>query len=270
MPLKKLLFLTLLLLGFQAQAYKDDYIAVSLLSEDSTLQPGSTHWVGVQFKPADHWHVYWQNPGDSGQPPQIQWNLPAGVSAGEIHWPTPEQLPVPPLMTYGYHQVLLMVPLTVAGNVAIGTELSIDADVRWLVCDEVCIPGKASFEVTLPVAAKRSKSPESLAFAEARKQLPKPTADSISASYHLQGDRVVVELPKAMAGQQQQPVIFPITEDLVSYAQLPDVQQQGDRLVASFAVNDYFSTAPSSFDFVISFGPEAIYRVTVPKFSQGE
>ncbi|MDM3871775.1 protein-disulfide reductase DsbD family protein [Porticoccus sp. W117] len=264
----RFLLAVLLLLGVQAQAYQDDYISVSLLSEDSALQPGGTHWLGVQFKPADHWHVYWQNPGDSGQAPQIRWNLPQGVTVGEVHWPAPEQIPVPPLMTYGYHQVLLMVPVTLADDVAVGKPLSIGADVRWLVCEEVCIPGKAKLNLELPVADSRQKSSAVEHFIQARKQLP--AANNLNASYQLQGNRVVVELFKDMTGNRQSPVIYPITQDLVSYAELPTLNQQGKRLVADFALNDYFSKTPSSFDFVIVFGPEAVYQVKASYLSQGE
>ncbi|MCV6604774.1 MAG: protein-disulfide reductase DsbD family protein, partial [Porticoccaceae bacterium] len=196
--MKRLLLMTLLLLGFQVQAYEDDYIAVSLLNEDTALQPGNTHWLGVKFTPADHWHVYWQNPGDSGQAPRIFWNLPPGVSVGEVHWPLPEQIPAPPLMTYGYGQVLLMVPVTVADNVPVGAELSLSADVRWLVCDEVCIPGKANLHITLPVADSNQKTRAAEAFSQARQRLP--VLHNLNASYKLQGGRVVVELYKESAG----------------------------------------------------------------------
>ena len=56
-------------------------------------------------------------PGDSGLTPKIKWQLPAGIKAGDIHWPYPQRLNTGPLTSYGYeHEVLLLVPVTVDGN----------------------------------------------------------------------------------------------------------------------------------------------------------
>ena len=59
---------------------------------------GKPVWLGLKIEHQPHWHTYWKNPGDSGLPTTLEWQLPAGVSAGEIAWPTPKRLPVGPLM----------------------------------------------------------------------------------------------------------------------------------------------------------------------------
>ena len=41
---------------------------------------------------APGWHTYWMNPGDSGEPPRIEWALPTGFTAGDIVWPHPERI----------------------------------------------------------------------------------------------------------------------------------------------------------------------------------
>jgi DsbC/DsbD-like thiol-disulfide interchange protein len=47
---------------------------------------------GVHFQLEPGWHIYWINPGDSGQPPAFYWTLPLGATAGEVQWPRPERL----------------------------------------------------------------------------------------------------------------------------------------------------------------------------------
>jgi len=64
--------------------------------------PGQTFWVGLHQRISPKWHAYWMNPGDSGEPPRIEWALPSGFTAGEIAWPFPERIPAGPAMTYGY------------------------------------------------------------------------------------------------------------------------------------------------------------------------
>jgi len=44
---------------------------------------------GVELKLDEGWHTYWKNPGDAGSPTKIEWQLPTGISAGEIQWPLP-------------------------------------------------------------------------------------------------------------------------------------------------------------------------------------
>jgi thiol:disulfide interchange protein DsbD len=59
------------------------------VSESDAVAPGKTFWIGLRQTIAPGWHTYWINPGDSGEPPQIEWALPAGFSAGDIAWPHP-------------------------------------------------------------------------------------------------------------------------------------------------------------------------------------
>jgi len=77
-------------------------VRVELLSEVTSFTPGQTFWVGLHQRISPGWHTYWMNPGDSGEPPRIEWALPSGFTAGEIAWPFPERIPAGPAMTYGY------------------------------------------------------------------------------------------------------------------------------------------------------------------------
>src|ERR1017187_10076611 len=56
-----------------------------ILSAD-TAKPGDTIWAGVDMKMDTDWHTYWKNPGAAGLATKIEWQLPPGVTAGEIQW----------------------------------------------------------------------------------------------------------------------------------------------------------------------------------------
>ncbi len=85
---------------------------VELLSEQESIQPGHAIHLGLHFRLEKEWHIYWINPGDSGEPPRLEWRLPARLRAGAIEWPAPSRLPLPPFMDYGYEgEVLLPVPI---------------------------------------------------------------------------------------------------------------------------------------------------------------
>src|SRR6478735_7591528 len=58
------------------------------------VAPGKQVWVGLQLAHQPEWHTYWKNPGDSGLATQLEWTLPAGVTAGDIAWPVPKKIPL--------------------------------------------------------------------------------------------------------------------------------------------------------------------------------
>ncbi len=77
--------------------------------------PGQPLWLGLQITHQPDWHTYWKNPGDSGLPTELTWQLPAGLDAGDIAWPVPHKIAIGTLANYGYEgTVLLPVPVTVA------------------------------------------------------------------------------------------------------------------------------------------------------------
>ena len=73
------------------------HVHVDLVADAASVQPGRELSLGVRFVLEEGWHVYWRNPGDSGEAPSVEWTLPAGFAAGELEWPTPEPIPSGPL-----------------------------------------------------------------------------------------------------------------------------------------------------------------------------
>jgi len=125
------------------------HLHVQLVAPEDQIYPGGSNLLGLYFKLEPGWHVYWKNAGDSGEPPRIRWTLPNGVTAGPLQFPAPKRLPLGPLMDFGYeNEVLYPIKLDVAPNVKSGKAVLV-ANVDWLVCREVCIPGKAELKLTL-------------------------------------------------------------------------------------------------------------------------
>jgi thiol:disulfide interchange protein DsbD len=158
------------------------HLTVDLIARDSTVAPGTDTLLGLYFKLDPGWHVYWSNAGDSGEPPQAKWTLPPGMTAGAMQFPAPTRLPLGPLMDFGYeNSVLFPVPLHIDDSVKPGTTALIAADVHWLVCREVCIPGKGTLTLDLPVAGQMASNPATAPlFSATAKTLPSalPKGDS--------------------------------------------------------------------------------------------
>ena len=172
-----LLLLTSAALGgmpASAQLPTTPVIHVSLVAETDSIAPGHPFWVAVRFHMEKGWHIYWTNPGDSGEPPRVQWKLPAGFQAGELQWPHPERLTTKYSTDYGYaDEMLLLAALHPPTSLAPGGKAELAGTVKWVVCREVCIPGKTEVSLSPPVKAGAAGKSSRL-FDDARKRLPQP------------------------------------------------------------------------------------------------
>lgn len=158
-------------------AFSEDFshVKVELFPEQNSLTPGGSVTVGFHFRMQHGWHIYWQNPGDSGQAPSITWTLPDGFTAGDILWPTPQLIPLNSLADYGYtNEVLLMVPIQAPPNLKPGHLERLTAHVRWLVCNEICIPGDTSLNLRFQIHKHKSsaKTRNEFLFQNARRNQP--------------------------------------------------------------------------------------------------
>ena len=148
-------------------------VTVDLIAEQSAAVPGQTLTVALDFELETHWHLYWENPGASGLPVEIEWNLPEGFVAGEIEWPAPERIELGGLMSYAYEDaVTLMVPISVPDTAVVGESVTIAGDAFWLACKEMCLPGDAKLSLELPVAATATPSEFAGKFEAVRSALP--------------------------------------------------------------------------------------------------
>src|SRR6201985_2389332 len=154
---------------------KAQHLTAELASLSPSIAPGGTLQAGLILTLEEHWHVYWINAGDSGEPPKIKWTLPDGITAGPMQFPIPRRLPLGPLMDFGYEdEVAFPVQLNAANTVKPGP-VHLDAIVNYLVCREVCIPGKPPPGLNLTVdPTATAPTPTVGAVGEALTLIPQP------------------------------------------------------------------------------------------------
>lgn len=159
--------------GLQAEPVEAAHAKLELLSETATVVPGETLNLALHFELEPHWHIYWKNPGASGLPPEIEWDLPEGFSAGEMQFPAPERLKVGDLMSYAYEDAAtFVVPIKVPEDLEPGATVRIGAEVFYLICRELCLPGDASLSLDLSVSDQAEPSLHAARFDTARATQP--------------------------------------------------------------------------------------------------
>lgn len=222
------------------------------------VQVGQPLWVGLRLQHAREWHTYWRNPGDSGLPTQMTWQLPTGVQAGEVAWPLPQKLRAGHLTNYGFEgDTLLVVPLTVDKTFqAKQGQLDVHMHANWLVCRLECIPQEGDF--TLSIAVHSSHAPMGSAFESVLAQQP-TTLATASAAIRFDANALQLEvrgLPQTL--QQQSLQIFPATGELVASAaeQHPKAKQtwQGDTWRAVLPLSNLRNNDPREVRWLLTHG----------------
>lgn len=182
-----------------ARAAEEKLVAAWLLADVDAIAPGKSFTLGLLLKMKEHWHTYWINPGESGEPTRIDIKAPAGLEFGPIQWPIPRKINTNGAVTYGYEdQVMLLIPVTVSNAAALAGPIRIDARAGWLSCSgEECVEGGADLSVVLPVG-EQSRPANAALFDSWRDQLPLKSDNRISKWE--QGDQtlsVIWKMPPA-------------------------------------------------------------------------
>ncbi len=261
------------LLAHQPQVVTTPQVrAELLLHAPQGLQAGQTFWLGLQIQHQADWHTYWKNPGDSGLATLLEWQLPAGLQAGEIAWPLPSKIAIGTLANYGYEgQLLLAVPITVAVGFKFPTAgpLPLQLRAEWLVCRQECIPQEGRFSLTLSSPAAQTRHAK--AFDETLKRSPLALPEKKQGDNWLTGAQSSVSadgkqlslsvhgLPVNWHGQTLS--AFPVTPGVVNNAAPQNTgwtqNWQGGVWHAQIPVSEERSDSPKTMRWVLAVGPES-------------
>ncbi|PWW45634.1 thiol:disulfide interchange protein DsbD [Melaminivora alkalimesophila] len=217
--------------------------------------PGRPLQFGLLLEHQPDWHTYWKNPGDSGLPTQLDWQLPAGLDAGEIAWPVPRKFPLGTLANYGYDgRVLLPVPVQVSEAwrpEPLARELEVGLHASWLVCRQECIPEEGRFTLRLPIEG--STATHAQEFTAAAAAAPTSLAALEGSDARVEADALVLRvagLPAAWQGRELG--VFPETPALVQTAATPEQQWQAGVWSARVPLSPDRSESPEPLPLVLT------------------
>jgi thiol:disulfide interchange protein DsbD len=147
----------------------------SLIAESQGFVPGQAFTVALRLALDPGWHTYWRDPGDAGLPTTLQFTLPPGVHVGALQWPKPRVFKAAGDLTcYGYEgKALLLAAITVDPGYS-AESLALRAKATWLVCKDICQPGKADVALVLHRQKAFAASAQAPLFARLRPGLGQP------------------------------------------------------------------------------------------------
>ena len=135
------------------------HVVITLVPAALPAAPGRTLPMALHFEVEPGWHIYWKNPGEGGIVPRFTWSLPTGWTADSLLWPVPERYEVAGIVSHIHR-----------GSLAIGTAFQVPAtatgpatvkvDLVYGICRDLCMPGKATLQLRLPVGPGSAVSSE--------------------------------------------------------------------------------------------------------------
>jgi len=173
----KILFF-LIIVSYQLIAQQLIAASAKIVVDSFSLGKNRVIPIGILIELEKDWHIYWRNPGDSGMPTSVEFDLPEGITVSEIQWAVPEVFEFDELASYGYEkQVLLLTELIIPENYQ-ANSVSVTAELKSLICKDVCIPFNTTIsEEIILINNFQADDNVSILFAQTRKNLPEVTND---------------------------------------------------------------------------------------------
>ena len=212
------LVLSVALLGQETQK-GNQLVKVELFCDRTSIRPGETFTLAAKLTVEKGWHIYWENPGDSGIPTRITISGPPGFSIGDPQSPAPVREEAEgDIVTYVHTgEAVFLSEVQAPKDLAsiskeAGSKAMFVLEAHWLVCQETCYPGAGKAKLEVPLAGKGAAEPAAAnekLFADARAKVPRPWKELEGAALEWTGSgasyTLRIDVPKATALE-----LFPI------------------------------------------------------------
>lgn len=139
------------------------------------------------------WKTYWRSPGEAGIPPTFDFSGSRFIDFQPVQFPTPSIIEIPDTYFMGYQG---NVKFPFSAN-SFSSDASLKLNMLAGVCEEICIPATASFEI--PSSAFNVSDPVSLSLVEdAKMLLPADPSEEIGVTSVNLKDRNLLEVGLAL------------------------------------------------------------------------
>jgi thiol:disulfide interchange protein/DsbC/DsbD-like thiol-disulfide interchange protein len=236
-----------------------------LISDATSIQPGQPFTVGLHIALDPGWHTYWVNAGDAGNGVLARWELPDGFTVDSLHYPRPERIPYPPLMSYGYKdEVTLLATVTPPADLEPGALAVLTLDAEWLVCEDVCIPVRDQVSLELPVRAEAGPpSADAERVARARAELPiRSAAWVLRAARTADGFVLGARPPDGWDGSLAGGYFFALDMTTLTHTEYQDAGERDGELRLRLPASPYILDDPDVLEGILTLPPGQAFDET--------
>ena len=152
------------------------YGEVRLVSAVSAMGNLQELPLGLEFRLAPGWKIYWRTPGEAGLPPTLELQMANGAPLqSQIEWPVPKRFNAFGFDNFGYADAVIL-PVAVRGYDR-GAALQIRGQIEALVCSDICVPLAGALRLDL---ADGPAEPSSMAMVIAQFAAKVPRINALS------------------------------------------------------------------------------------------
>ncbi|MEM1441868.1 MAG: thioredoxin family protein [Verrucomicrobiota bacterium] len=238
----------------QSEEVRDKYVVAQLVSDQSSIKPGEPFTLGLKFTIDPTWHTYWINPGPAGKPTELNLDLPEGFSASPLQYPIPKRF----VTDYGFNiieagfgyedSVIHPVTITPPADLAVGESITITGAATWLMCDPAsCVPGEATFSITLDVAEESVKSSDAMSIGFYKKKLPQSTDWPLTFDLAEGKATITVQVPDGSLPDDAELHLHPYENFIFNQLSVPEVTRDSGLVSFAFDADKKLTEAPESF-----------------------
>jgi suppressor for copper-sensitivity B len=155
--------------SYPVESNEDNPVEMRLITAVAAAGDLDELRLGLQFRMQPGWKIYWRSPGTAGFPPEAKWTESTNLTSVDTAWPAPERFTIFDLESLGYKDEVVL-PLTIRPEVP-GQPLSLRAEVNYLTCKELCIPGNGVLALDIP-AGPAAATPEAALIDRYRARVP--------------------------------------------------------------------------------------------------
>lgn len=232
----KYFFYFIFSLSLYATTYTTDLTDIIVDKDKTTVQSTETLFLNVNLTHKKNWHSYWINPGDSGIKTTFKWYLPTGFRALTPLFPEPMVFQLGSLVNFGYKEnVDIVIPIAINDSVLNG-EYNLNAEISWLVCDDICIPEKVTISEPILISSKTLFSKQSTAIQD---RIIKRKFNVVEALYIIKPGKVMINIPLNKNNIGSNAYFFPEQLNIFNYqaSQLMEITKDGIRLTVPTQAN---------------------------------
>jgi DsbC/DsbD-like thiol-disulfide interchange protein len=146
----------------------EEHVAVSATTKHLNAHPGSTGLLAITLDMEDKWHTYWPGVSDSGYGTTLDISVPDSITLDDPIWPTPQRYLQPgDILDHVYEDTAtVLVPYKVNDDAQVGDILIFEINADYLVCKDLCLPGKGKATTTVAVVEQSTLPAQSSAHNE--------------------------------------------------------------------------------------------------------
>ena len=191
------LFLILFVFSEQVHSQSKGAAKARIISNSYSAEKDSVIQIGVLIELAKDWHIYWKNPGDTGIPTSIDWNVPKDFQLLNKQWPIPKAFEFDGLVSYGYEDRVLFISDIILPKNDNSHIINISVKIKSLLCKDICIPFDTTVNFTIDVRKDYStdETVKNL-FEQTKKTLP-TRADSKGLSAKINSEQISLRIDKS-------------------------------------------------------------------------